>query len=125
MLDPGTLFDVIDLLASAGLKERGIHIHSLTDYVVGHLHADNVYLSRAEDGALRGVAIGWPAYSGRIFYCHLLVVDTEHGATVEDIGAALSERVHERHPSVTHYGYRRAKHGDRVRLYALERLSHG
>lgn len=140
MLDPVTILEVHDLMREARLEERGIALADLRQFVVNHALKECLYVARGDGGELHGAAFGWPirtaagyegAYveepDGAIFYCNMLVtLQREAGIGADEIMAVLKRHVQEALPDVRFFCYQRAKHENRMRLYALERLErHG
>lgn len=139
MLDPVTILEVHDMLKEVHLERYGISVADVRQFVVNHALADCIYVARADDGHLHGAAFGWPIRSamqydgayvnepdGSIFFCNMLATAERVGRLkADEIIAVLKQHVREVWPDVRYFCYQRAKHGDRMRLYDLERLKHG
>lgn len=131
MLDPLTYLEVHDLMRATQLD--GIKIANIRAFVSNHAMADAIYAARGEDGDLHGVIFGWPintaaGYDGRfvnepegaIFFVNMAVIP---GELDDEIMLALKDQVVAALPKIKFFCYQRAKHGDRMKMYELERIS--
>lgn len=138
MLDPTTILEVVDLANRVPWQRLGVQIEDVSRFVLNHAYADALYVARAEDGRLHGVAFGWPVEEaacydgdyvdepeGKIFYFNGFIVADRgpEAPKMSEILAVLKERVTEKWPQVDRFCYQRYTHGNRMKLFEIARLA--